>query len=406
MWVAERQNHPHNKALGSIITGTIMTDSDVRSTRGQVVRDDRGGLSTEAILTGTNSTDLEVLVVGPFQRGGVHSYIEEQLDRLDGEVTLSSHDTSAPGIGTGLSHVLGGVVFGLLAMVRFCFRSPPDIVHVHSSHYYSFYRASVYVFLAKYAWGVPVVLHIHGSSFDEFVATDSRAVAALQRSVFAACDEILVLSAYWRDILLRRADEAKIRMVPNAVDPARFPVGEGNATPHIVFISTLIDRKGVPELVTAVERLADRREGQFRVSIAGDGPMSDRVEHLADRHDCVEYLGYVSEERKRTLLGEGSIFVLPTRAEGLPIALLEGMAGANAVVSTTVGSIPEVVDRNRGILTEPGDADGLVDALEELITADERRESMAESNRRAVEDRYSWERVTDELVSVYGTLVE
>jgi glycosyltransferase involved in cell wall biosynthesis len=83
--------------------------------------------------------------------------------------------------------------------------------------------------------------------------------------------------------------------------------------------------------------------------------------------------------------------------------MLEGMAGANAIVSTGVGSIPEVIDENRGILVEPGDVDGLTDALATLVTAPERRREMAANNRRAVETEYSWDTVRDELLSIYGT---
>jgi glycosyltransferase involved in cell wall biosynthesis len=70
-------------------------------------------------------------------------------------------------------------------------------------------------------------------------------------------------------------------------------------------------------------------------------------------------------------------------------------------VSTGVGSIPEVIDENRGLLVEPGDIDGLTEALATLITAPERRREMAASNRRAVETEYSWNTVRDELIGIY-----
>jgi glycosyltransferase involved in cell wall biosynthesis len=225
--------------------------------------------------------------------------------------------------------------------------------------------------------------------------------------VFAGSDEILVLSEFWKDAVSERADPDKIRVLPNAVEPAQFPVAQSrtgddeDGVPHIVFLSNLIERKGVCELVEALKELARTHPGQFRASIAGTGPLRDRIEKLADAHEEISYLGYVSEERKRSLLVEGSIYVLPTYAEGLPIAMLEGMAGANAIVSTGVGSIPEVIDENRGLLVEPGDIDGLTEALATLITAPERRREMAASNRRAVETEYSWNTVRDELIGIY-----
>jgi glycosyltransferase involved in cell wall biosynthesis len=96
------------------------------------------------------------------------------------------------------------------------------------------------------------------------------------------------------------------------------------------------------------------------------------------------------------------VFVLPAHAEGLPIAMLEGMAGGNAIVSTTVGSIPEVVDERSGILIEPGDVEGLTDAIGELIASPERTGRMARRNRELIEAEYSWATATDRLEEMYA----
>jgi len=373
-------------------------------------RETERGFSDPSDTGGTQQPHhIELLVVGTFAGGGIHRYIEEQVERLQGSVSVDTHDMDSPPMGHGTAGFVQGVFLGIVALLSFPFRDRPDIVHVHTSHQYSFYRASPYVLYAQYVWNVPVIVHIHGSSFDVFMQTDSQLVAWLQRTVFAGSDEILVLSEFWKDAVSERADPDKIRVLPNAVEPARFPVAQSrtgdneDGVPHIVFLSNLIERKGVCELVEALKELARTHPGQFRASIAGTGPLRDRIEKLADAHEEISYLGYVSEERKRSLLAEGSIYVLPTYAEGLPIAMLEGMAGANAIVSTGVGSIPEVIDENRGLLVEPGDVDGLTEALATLITAPERRREMAANNRQAVETEYSWHTVRDELLGIYET---
>lgn len=347
--------------------------------------------------------DFEVLVVGPTYGGGIVSYISEQTERLADHLTVTVHDSGAPPAGSGIRRLLYGLVMAVVALARFAARSPPDIVHVHASHHFSFYRKGPYVFFAKHVWDVPVVVHVHGSGFDDFVDTDSRAVAAYQRAVFGACDEIVVLSESWKDIVAARTSRSKLRVIPNAVDPESYRADPTDERPHFVFISNLIARKGTEEFAAAVETLSERHPDRFRVSIAGDGPLSDRIEALAATHDEVAYHGYVSERRKRELLAEGSVFVLPTYAEGLPIAMLEGMAGANAIVSTGVAAIPEVIDEDRGILVQPGEVRDLVGALEALLTDPDRRTRMAETNRRAVEADYSWQSAVDELLRMYAT---
>ncbi|WP_255196467.1 glycosyltransferase family 4 protein [Halorarius litoreus] len=348
---------------------------------------------------------MSLLIVGPFQRGGVHNYIQQQIDQLSGRVAVSTHDTRVPPLGAGRLRNLRAVLTGLAAFLQFTRRDQPDLVHIHTSHRFSFYRKSLYVFFTNLVWDVPIVLHVHGSSFDEFMQTDSSVVAAIQRRVFDASDGIIVLSEYWKDVVSRQSDRSKIHVLPNAVDPETFPADPTSEPPHIVFVSNLIARKGVMDLAAAIERVAERYPGSVRVSIGGDGPLAEKIRRLEEEYDEVTYLGYLSEVDKRSLLGDGSIYVLPTYAEGLPFALLEGMAGANAVVSTSVGSIPEVIGPENGILVTPGDIDELVDAIETLVTEPERQRRMAETNRRAIERQYSWSHVIDELVEIYDSLV-
>jgi glycosyltransferase involved in cell wall biosynthesis len=341
---------------------------------------------------------IRVLIVGTFGGGGIHHYAEAQRDHLADDLEVSTYDMFTAVGGEGVVWFLSSLVRSLWAALRFPFRRPPDVVHVHTSHRFSFYRASFYVLFAAHVWRRPVVLHVHGSSFDDFLEDRSWWQARLQSLVFDATDHVIVLSEYWRDVLSDHVGGATVSAVPNAVDPGEYDPAFGG-DPHVVFVSNLIERKGVTELVAALDRLQTDRE--FRASIAGRGPLAPAVEDLADRHENVEYPGYVSEAEKRALLDSGTMFVLPAYAEGLPIAMLEGMAGGNAVVATDVGSIPEVITDENGILVEPGDAEGLTGALETLLADPERAERMGRTNRRLVRERYSWEAATERLCRIY-----
>jgi len=351
--------------------------------------------------------DRSVLLVGTFAGGGIHQYVDNQRAHLAEEMDVSTYDMYAP---PEAGEDRGGLRWGvrtalaiLFAALRFPFRRRPDVVHVHASFRYSFYRAVPYVLVAALLWRRPVVFHVHGSSFDEFVATDSWPVGAVQSLVYRRCDRIVVLSPYWRDVLAMRADERKLVVLPNAVDADAYDPEYGADPPRVVFVSTLIERKGVAELIEAVDALA-AADVDVRVDLAGDGPYRDQVEALADRHESVRYHGYVSEARKRELLDRGSVYVLPTHAECLPIAMLEGMAGGNAVVATPVGGIPDVVDEDGGVLVPPGDPEALADALAGLLSDPERIERAGRHNRALVRESYTWERAIRRLRRLYADL--
>lgn len=353
------------------------------------------------------SREYELLLLGTFGNGGVGRYVEQQADWLGDVVDLAVYDMVTPPTTGSTRAFLLGLVSMIWAVVRFPFRRPPDVVHVHSSHWYSFYRASPYVLFAAYVWRRPVVLHVHGSSFDEFVGTESRPVQWLQSLVFDAVDGIVVLSEYWRTVVERRADPEKLHVLPNAVEPAAYQPREAAEPPRVVYVSSLLERKGVEELLAAVDSLDRRSDVDYRLSIAGDGPLADAVERVASDRPHVEYLGYVPTEQKRSLLEAGSVYVLPTRAEGLPIAMLEGMAGGCAVVSTPVGAIPEVIDEgDGGILVSPGDPEALAEALATLVSSPERTRRMGRHNRELIEQRYAWSDARDRLLALYDDLYE
>lgn len=350
-------------------------------------------------------SELDVLIVGPSDRdtGGIARYIAEQSTHLSGSVAITRYDISTPE-GSGLTWFLYSILLSVVDMLQFPLQRRPDVVHVHTSHMFSFLRIVFYVLVAKYLWQRPVVLHVHGSSFDEFVMTDSVVLQFVQSVVFDASDRIVVLSEYWKDVLGLAVSKSKLVVVPNAVDPSEYDPSFETQTPRVTFVSNHVERKGIVEFVDAVDELKQNGAPPFDVSIAGSGPLAEHAETLAESHDEVTYLGYVSESDKRELLDGSNIYVLPTYAEGLPIALLEGMAGGNAVVTTDVGSIPEVIDETNGVIVSPGNPDELATALDELLNDPGRTTEMAARNHELVEEQYSWTRSTKQLVDIYQSV--
>ena len=91
--------------------------------------------------------------------------------------------------------------------------------------------------------------------------------------------------------------------------------------------------------------------------MAGDGDI-DRCKQIVEEKNLksnILIVGWADFDKKLELLKRSSVLVLPSYNEGLPMAILEGMACGKAIISTTVGAIPEVVKEENGILIEPGD---------------------------------------------------
>ena len=119
----------------------------------------------------------------------------------------------------------------------------------------------------------------------------------------------------------------------------------------------------------------------------------------------VQWLGEVVGAAKDSALAASDIFVLPSRAEGLPMAMLECMGAGMAVVATRVGAIPEVITEGReGLLVPPGDAAALAAAMDRLASDADLRQRMAAAARRTCEDHYSVESAARKLMLIYQAL--
>lgn len=349
---------------------------------------------------------VEVLVVGPADRrtGGIARYITGLRDHLTGHHVRTYN--VQPVSGDGLLRFGLGVVAAVFQLAAFPFRRRPEIIHVHTSHWRSFYLSAMYVLIGTHVWRRPVILHVHGSSFDEFIDSAAGVEQRFQSMIFDQCAAVVVLSEYWRDVLSERVDSDRLVVINNAVDTEAITPEYSADVPHLIFISNLLQRKGVIEFLEAIERLATADEvPPFRVTIAGIGPLAAKVEATADQLTAISYQGYISEPEKRELLRRGTIYVLPSHSEGLPLGLLEGMAGGNAVVASTVGSVPEIIGLENGRLVPPRDIDALTAALEELITRPDTVSAMARKNRALAEASYSWSSVTTDIDELYRRVV-
>jgi phosphatidylinositol alpha-1,6-mannosyltransferase len=149
--------------------------------------------------------------------------------------------------------------------------------------------------------------------------------------------------------------------------------------------------KGLDILVRAVEICA-KRGYPISLNLLGDGRERRSLESLASALGLarsIHFRGWVQAgPAVQKFLDAADLFVLPSRVEGLPRALIEAMGRGLPCVSTSVGGIPELLPREA--LVEPGDVDVLADRITECLASSELRSSMSKANlSRALEYRDS-----------------
>lgn len=265
-----------------------------------------------------------------------------------------------------------------------------ELVHCHAAMWGSFWRKGIFASIAR-LFGIPIILHLHGSEMKLFWASHRPWVQRLIRRQLEKASRIIVLSESWKAFIAEIAPRAKITVVPNYVcmPPPVDPTERDRHT--ILFLGIIGPRKGTFDLIRAFAAIHPHYP-QARLVIGGNGQLSEAAKLAADLQIAhhVVLAGWVDGAAKAALLHSAPIYALPSYNEGLPMSVLEAMAAGMAVVTTRVGGLPELVtDGVDGRLLEPGDVDGLQAALHKLLSDEDLRTNIAMSGRRRIETNYS-----------------
>jgi glycosyltransferase involved in cell wall biosynthesis len=200
--------------------------------------------------------------------------------------------------------------------------------------------------------------------------------------------------------------------LPNAIDTApyaalkRVPAPPG-APLRLVYVGRLAQEKGLLETLQGL-KLAHAQGAQARLAIAGSGPDEGRLQSLAQSlalGDDVAFIGPVFGAAKARLLASADVLVLASHGEGLPYAVLEGMAAGTAVIATRVGAMPDViVDGVHGLFVPPHNPLAIARAIARLAADRRMLARMSEACRRRVAGSYSLERLAGDFCRLYSEL--
>jgi colanic acid/amylovoran biosynthesis glycosyltransferase len=214
----------------------------------------------------------------------------------------------------------------------------------------------------------------------------------VRRSAF-----VVAVSSFGRGQLYRWIDPAdwnKVKVVHCGLEPG-FHADVPPLRPaagRLVCVGRLCEQKGQLLLIQAAEMLV-RRGVAFQLVLAGDGELRERIEREIaarglGRH--VAITGWLSSSGIRDQLLSATALVLPSLAEGLPVAIMEAMALRRPVLSTYIAGIPELVSTGvNGWLVPSGSTEALAAAMERCLSASPAEiEAMGHAAQRAVLERH------------------
>ena len=275
--------------------------------------------------------------------------------------------------------------------------------HVHFAN-----RAAHTALFLKAMANIPFSVTAHGQDFMADLGNDD-----LLREICDKAEFIAVETDYSRGLMAARCPDAaaKIHRVYNGMDLTNFidpSTSVSDSGPvQILSVGRLVAFKGFEYLIEACEQLRQRGI-QFRCEIVGDGPLRKKLQQHIDELRLGPFItlaGALPQDCVLEKLQRCDIFALASTTDDhqasdvFPTVIMEAMASARPVVSTTLAGIPEaVVDKETGLLVPAGESGLFADALETLCRNAQLRIRYGAAGRARVEQNFQVEITVRPLV--------
>lgn len=344
---------------------------------------------------------MKVLMVGPSpaEKGGVSAVVNGYIDAgLDKKIELDYLTTYRDG------NKIYKLIVALVAYIQLLVRVKEyDLVHVNMASRASFYRKKIYIDLCSF-FHKKIVIHLHSGLFEQFYNKESNdKQREIIRKTFNKSQRVIVLSAEG-ETFVKSICTKPVILLNNAVIVPNNCKTE-YLDHNVVFLGRITEEKGLNELLMAIPDVVEAiPDVQFY--LAGEGDIEKYKSILSESKylNHVHFLGWINRETKIDYLKKSSVFVLPSRYEGMPMSLLESMAYGLIPVVTRVGGIPLVINEENGYLVSSNASDELAEALIHALS-DINREEKGKNAYRTVYSDYNLEQNLKRLIDIYQSII-
>ena len=262
------------------------------------------------------------------------------------------------------------------------------------------------------AWlaGVPVRIPTHHGMIDGFPCWRERIHAWM---VNYLSHGIVAVSNLTKNKAMQEGILAgKIEVISNGIVPVnvgsmdrgeiRKQMGVGTDDILLLSVGRLVYQKAHEYLISAMPDVL-KQVSNVKVAICGDGVLRQNLEMQIQSlrlEEQIKLLGMQSDVTKYLVAAD--VFVLPSRWEGLPIALLEAMSASLPVIATRVEGVDEVVEEGvHGILVKPESTEELVKAILQLSRDTAQRQLMGKAARLRVLNSFTVDRMCEKYLKVF-----
>jgi glycosyltransferase involved in cell wall biosynthesis len=277
-------------------------------------------------------------------------------------------------------------------------QSKPDIIHCHGA------KGALFGRLAARRLGVPSVYTPHGGSLHFDWSSPSGAAFLLgERLMRGAGDGFIFVCDFERDAFAAKIGIAgkPHAVIHNGLWTEEFSsVGPAPGAAEIVYLGELRRLKGTDILIDALRLLKPRHA--VRCAIIGDGEDHAAFEAQAANSGLTDTVRFLGAMPARQAFSLGQVFVLPSRAESFPYAVLEAIAAEKPIIASRVGGLPEMLPVEN--LFAPGDAQALANAIERTLARLDEAKAEAARLALAARQRFGAAEMNARILEFYASV--
>jgi glycosyltransferase involved in cell wall biosynthesis len=280
----------------------------------------------------------------------------------------------------------------------------PDVIHAHV------FLAALPPLLLRPFFEAPVVVTEHWSVFlPEDPASLSAPMLQVARIALRRAAFVLPVSLALQRGMEVSGIRARYRVISNVADTELFHTGgerRSGSDRRLLYVGLLYPAKGIETMLRAFE-LARRTRSDIVLDVVGDGPDREAYERLAAQlglQDVVRFSGRLPKQDVAERMRNADLFLLTSRYDNNPCALIEAQASGLPAVATRVGGIPEILEDGGGLLADPGDVESIAARILEALDRPDAfdRDAIA----RHARERYGADVIGAQFQSVYRDAVE
>jgi len=291
-----------------------------------------------------------------------------------------------------------------------------DVLHLHTP----WEPANMQLAKIAKSFGIPYIVSIHGMLDDWsmsqrnlkkrlYLLCGGRSFLQKSAAIHCTAEAELTQVAKWtprgRHVVIPYVfNPSEYLNPPPTSDPDKYWPQREKKRPVVLFLSRIHEKKGIEKLLEAAAVIDITHDVRFIIAGSGDSEYEQRLHTLVSKlniEHCVEFVGFVTGDRKTALYRATDIFALPTSQENFGIVLHEAMTCGIPVITTKGVDIWHELYQSGGATIIDDSKEQLVSALTTLLQDTSLQTTMGNAGRSWIEDTFDGDAVVNRFISMY-----